>query len=175
MKIALLFLVLLLPMHLLAADAPFYQWVDSAGVTHFTDNPDKIPAKFRKRAKKMRLPEQSSGAASATPQHAAPAAPAVSVPEPLSFDGQPEQWWRGRFAELRTQLKALQAGLTGKQTKLAELRRKRAIYTRAQDRVALNSMQAEISADEVQIAQLQKQIAELDLQASKAGVPAEWR
>jgi len=176
MKKVLLFLVLLLQFHPPAADAAFYQWVDAAGVTHFTDNPDKIPNTFRKRAKKLKLSEDPSGVSAATPQSAAPAAASKSAaPQPQDFGGHPEQWWRGRYAELRGKLKALQSGLADKQTKLVELRRKRVIYTRAQDRVALNSMQAEISVDEVHIAELQDQIAELDLQATKAGVPAEWR
>ena len=176
MKIALLFLVLLLQFYPLAADAAFYQWVDAAGVTHFTDNPDKIPNKYRKRAKKLKLSEEPSGGAAATTRSAAPAAASqAAAPQPRDFGGHPEQWWRGRYAELRGKLKALQSGLAEKQSKLVELRRKRIIYTRAQDRVALNSMQAEISVDEVHIAELQDQIAELNLQATKAGVPAERR
>jgi hypothetical protein len=176
MKIALLFIVLLLPLYPSASDAAFYQWVDAAGVTHFTDNPDKIPTKFRKRAKILKLSEEPSGVSPANPQPAAPAAvPKAGTPQPRDFGGHPELWWRGRYADLRGKLKALQSGLADKRTKLVELRRKRVIYTRAQDRVALNSMQAEISVDEVHIAELQNQIAELDRQATSAGVPAEWR
>jgi hypothetical protein len=176
MKIALLFLVVLLPFYPTASHAAFYQWLDAAGVTHFTDNPDNIPTKFRKRAKKLKLSEEPSGVSPANPQSAAPAAvPNAGAPQPQDFGGHPELWWRGRYADLRGKLKALQTGLADKQTKLVELRRKRVIYTRAQDRVALNSMQAEISVDEVHIAELQNQIAELDRQATSAGVPAEWR
>jgi len=175
MKIALLFFLLLLQFYPPAADAAFYQWVDSAGVTHFTDNPDNIPTKFRKRAKKLKLSEEP-GEATAGPQSAAPAAVTkAAAPQPQDIGGHPEKWWRGHYAELRGKLKALQAVLADKQTKLVELRRKRVIYTRAQDRVALNSMQAEISVDEVHIAELQNQIDELDRQATSAGVPAEWR
>ena len=176
MKIALLFLVLLLQYYPSAADAAFYQWVDAAGVTHFTDNPDKIPGTYRKRAKKLKLSEEPSGVSLAGPQSTAPvAAPKAAAPPPQDFGGHPQQWWRGQYAELRGKLKALQSGLADKQTKLVELRRKRVIYTRAQDRVALNSMQAEISVDEVHIAELQNRIAELDRQATSAGVPVEWR
>jgi hypothetical protein len=176
MKIALLLLVLLLQLCPTAADAAFYQWVDTAGVTHFTDNPDKIPGTYRKRAKKLKLSEEPSGVSKAGPQSSAPAAvPKASAAQGQELGGHPEQWWRANYAELRGKLKVLQSGLADKQTKLVELRRKRVIYTRAQDRVALNSMQAEISVDEVHIAELQNQIAELDRQATSAGVPAEWR
>ena len=46
---------------------------------------------------------------------------------------------------------------------------------RAQDREAVNTLDAEISVDELRISELQSRIAELDQQAAKAGVPAEWR
>ena len=172
MKITLLFLVLLLQLLPTTVDAAYYQWVDSAGVTHFTDDPDKIPAKYKKRAKKLELQEERSDAAAPAPQAAAPQA---AAPRPARIGGQSEQWWRERFGTLRGELSLQQKLLAEKQARLVELRRKRAIYTRAQDREAVNAMQAEVSAVELHIAELQKQLSDLDLQASQASVPVGWR
>jgi hypothetical protein len=171
MKPALLFLVLLTLCFPGSVRAAFYQWVDAQGVTHFTDNQDKIPAKYQKKAKKLTLPEEPAQAAPAGQQDSVPDA----SPQEQTFGGQPEKWWRGRFTALRAELDRQQQGLREKQDKLVELRRQRVIYTRAQDREAVNSMQAEISVTELRITELQNQLSELDRQATRAAVPVEWR
>lgn len=175
MKITMLFLVVLLQFPAPCAQAAFYQWIDSQGVTHFTDNSDKIPGRYRKKARRIALPDQAAPApvSAPAPQTAAPA-PQTEAQAP-GYGGQTEQWWRGKFSTLRGELKALQDGLPGKEARLAELRRKRVIYSKARDRVAVNSMQAEISADEARVTDLQNQLGALELDAAKALVPAEWR
>jgi len=178
MKMILVVVLFLWGMPTPGAQAAFYTWVDAQGVTHFTDNPDRIPAKYRHKAKEMNLADDP--AAAKTPVPAQPAAPPLPPDsalsgEPDGYGGKSPAWWRESFAVLRRELKALQEGLPEKQNKLGELRRKRVIYTRVQDRVAVNSMQAEVSADELRIAELQKQLADLDRQATRAGVPAELR
>ena len=180
MKIALLFSVLLLLAFPAPVRAAFYQWVDAQGVTHFTDDPNKIPSRYQKRAKQLKLLEESEPAPSAakpqlSPEAARQAAEPMKPAPALTFGGHPEEWWREQFSALRTELKDLQDGLPDKQAKLAALRRKRAIYMRAQDREAVNSMQDGISADELRITQLQSQISELEGQAARAEVPVQWR
>ena len=179
MKLALLFFVLLLQAFPAPVRAAFYQWVDAQGVTHFTDDSNKIPSRYQKRAKKLELPEDSAPAPSAksklSPEAAQQAAEPMKPAPALSFGGHPEEWWREQFNTLRTELKNLQDGLADKQAKLAVLRRKRAIYTRAQDREAVNGMQDEISADQLRITQLQGQISELEGRAARAEVPVQWR
>jgi hypothetical protein len=172
MKVTLLLLVLALQFLPPVVHAAFYQWVDPQGVTHFTDNPKKIPEAYRSRAKKLQLSEEpASRAAQPASQTSAPAAAAAAE----TLGGHPDTWWREQFLALRGQLKALQDGLVGKQEKLTELRRQRVIFTRAQDRVAVNSLQAEIAVDEVRSAELQSKIADLERQADRAFVPVEWR
>ena len=174
MKTTVLFLVLLTQLFPSAVQAAFYQWDDTAGVTHFTDNPDSIPSRYQKRAKKLNMTDQPA----ASREEASPAptgGAGTAAPVAQSLGGQSESWWRGHFSALRSEQKALLAGLTDKQARLVELRRKRVIYMRAQDREAVNSMQAEISVDELRISELQKQIDDLDQQATRAAVPVEWR
>ena len=174
MKLALLSVALLLLLVPPPVRAAYYQWVDAAGVTHFTDNKDNIPGRYRAHAKTLELSDEPSGL-QPTPQAGRPVLLKPQAAPPQTAAGQSEQVWRERFSKLRDEMTALQAGLADKQTKLVELRRKRAIYMRAQDRVAVNSMQAEISADEVHIADLQGRIDRLEGEAAKASVPAAWR
>jgi hypothetical protein len=168
MKITSLVLLLLLQFPAPSAHAAFYQWSDAQGVIHFTDDPDKIPSKYLKRARRLKLSGQP-----APPQVQAPSQ--VAKPQAPGPGGQTEQWWRERFSALRDELKTLQDGLPAKRASLVALRRRRAVYMRAQDRVAVNNMQAEVSADEARLSDLQNQIDALEQDAAKALVPAEWR
>ena len=188
MKTIVLLLVIVL-LHLPAlAHAAVYQWIDADGVTHFTDNPKKIPQQYKGKAKEFKLPEdpaqpkaqsREQPKANAKEQPKAqptvqPAPPEAAPPELLP-GGHPEQWWRRRFQALRGQLKALQAGVLEKQARLGQLRRKRAIYVRTTDREAVNAMQAKIASDELRINEVLKQIEALETEATQAGVPEEWR
>jgi hypothetical protein len=172
MKTVLLFFLVLLQVAAPFANAAFYRWTDANGVVHFTDDPEKIPKKYQKRARELKLSEEPAPAEAVAPGLQAP--PQLSKPQSPGPGGHTEQWWRERFAALRGELKALQGGLQEKQAKLAELRRKRAIYVRIKDREAVNAMQAEVSADEARISELLTQIGTLEQEAAKAEVPAEW-
>lgn len=55
MKIALVFLALLLPS---ASFGMVFSWSDSAGIRHFTNREDEIPERYRARAKRL-YPEQA--------------------------------------------------------------------------------------------------------------------
>ncbi|HJV34931.1 DUF4124 domain-containing protein [Geomonas sp.] len=162
-----------------AAYAAFFKWVDESGVTHFTDSRNKIPKKYRKQAKELTMLEDSSPAhptqeAAPTPvqQPAAQQPPANQEP---TYGGHNAPWWKDQFSKLKAQVKDLQASLAQKNAKLAELRRKRALYFRAQDRVAINEMQDSIAADESKLSDTLKQLDDLDQQATREGVPADWR
>jgi hypothetical protein len=164
---------LLLLMLLVAASdlqAAFYEWTDAGGVVHFTDNRDSIPAAYRKKVRKIEMREEPAAAV-----------PAAQPPQPVPQGAQPlpgghgEGWWRTRFTSLRAEAKALQEGVPVKQANLAELRRQHAIYGRATDRSAANALEAEIAADQTRLVGLQKKLDDLDLEASRAAVPLEWR
>lgn len=177
MKSCVVFLLVLCYLSVPCAHAAFYQWEDAGGVVHFTDNTDKIPPKYRKKAKKLKLMEEPAAVKEAAPVQQPP--PAQASPRPPEQEmvpgGHPEPWWRARFASLRNELKTLEQSLSQKQGKLVELRRKRAIYFRAQDREAVNAMQEAISADEAKMTELLKSIDAFDREATQAGVPSEWR
>jgi len=175
MKTASLVLLVLLQLLPPCADAAFYQWTDAKGVEHFTDNRNKIPKKYLKKARKLETAEPSPAKEQAATPQLPQQAPQLTGAQSSEPGGHGERWWRQRFAELRGQLATLEAGLSQKQEKLVELRRKRAIYVRIKDREAVNAMQDEISADEVRVNDTRNRIGALEQEAAKAGVPAEWR
>ena len=58
---------------------------------------------------------------------------------------------------------------------LDKLRRKRVVYGRASDRVAVEKAAEAIAKNEERLNQLQEQLKTLDNEASQADVPSEWR
>ncbi|ABB32276.1 hypothetical protein GeomeDRAFT_2677 [Geobacter metallireducens RCH3] len=160
-----------------AARADTYRWVDDKGVVNFTDNPDLIPSKYRKRVRKS--PSMTNPAPSpesepeSRPQRQSK--PPVNKSDKKPTDSLSEQEWRSRFATLRAELKALQDGLPKKREALNQLHRKRTIYQRPQDRAAYNEQMDKIERDEARIKELEAQLSALDNEASRAGVPFEWR
>ena len=169
------FLLLLLMVLLAGAgtgQAATYEWVDAGGVVHFTDDPGNIPEKYRDKAKKLEngIPNIISEPA------APPAAPTITggMTEGANA-GHDQQWWHSRYTELRNEIKGVREALPQKKEKLVELRRKRVIFQRGSDRVAYNDLAKEIAADEARLQQLEEQLAALDQEAAKAGVPLEWR
>lgn len=168
--------LLLLPLffHLGAtfACAAFYQWTDTEGTVHLTDDRNKIPKAYRNKAKQVEVDEPSAPAKGAPPAPApAPRTPAARAPTP---GGHGERWWRQRSSALRTELKILQDARAQKEEQLVKLRRERAIFQRARDREAINAMQVRISRDESSINTLLNQLQLLESQAAREGVPPEW-
>ena len=172
MKTASLVLLLLLPLLAWRAHAAVFEWIDDAGVVHFTDDSKNIPAKYRKKTRVLELPEAAPAGSGGQPQRAEP----QRSPSRAAFPGgHSEEWWRQRFAALRGEVKTLQDGLQTKQAKLVELRRTRTIYQRGRDREAINALEAEMAADEKRIADLLKQLDAVDQEATRQAVPGEWR
>ncbi len=96
------------------APAASYQWRDDQGVTHFTDDADRVPEKYLNRAREIQSVAGEKKTASPTPpaikgEGAPAAAPAPTPPE-------------GDRAS--TELNQLREDLAAKQAELARLRRK---------------------------------------------------
>lgn len=159
------------------AQGETYEWLDDQGVVHFTDNPDKIPGKYRKRVKER---ASVTGEAQRTPptQEKPPVEAGGGTPltpkEEL-YGGHNKAWWRSSFTSLRNELKGIEERLPAKKEQLVELRHRRTVYQKGRDRVAYNELSTDIARDEARIKELQDKIAVLDADAAKAGVPVEWR
>lgn len=160
------------------AQADTYRWVDDKGIIHFTDNPDRIPAKYLKRVLEIPSPEAPA------PTHEGKAPEPVPQRQPQTATqgssselpgGLSEQAWRSRFSALRAELKTLKEELPVKMEALDQFRRKRTIYQRPQDRTAYNQQMDKIERDEARISELEAQLTALDIEASRAGVPLGWR
>jgi hypothetical protein len=154
------------------AEAAIYEWVDDQGVTHFTDDPDSVPAKFLKRVKK-RNPISDDSTRQSESQAVSKPAPATTMV--TEYGGHNEAWWRSNFATLRASIKELQESLPGKKEELSALRHKKRVYQRATDRVKYTKQQKAIEKDQARIAELEQKLATLEDDASRAGVPFEWR
>lgn len=169
------FIVLLISVSAHAAKY-MYEWTDDEGVINFTDSPGNIPEKYLKRVKKRLVttetvtpPTRETGRIPPAPGEAARGETGVL------YGGHNEEWWRSAFGRLREELKYIQDGLPAKRDALQQARRMLAIYPYPPNRQAYYDLLAEIQRDEARIEELNKQLESLDNEASRAGVPFDWR
>jgi len=156
------------------AQADVFEWVDPKGVTHFTDDLNKVPAKYREKAKRRESATGDEGAASESLPRPAPG-PASGEQKSMLYGGHDETWWRASFKALRDEMQGIQDKLPAKREELVALHRKRLVYQQARDRVSYYDMKGEIEKDEARIKEIEGQLTSLDADATKAGVPFEWR
>jgi chromosome segregation ATPase len=154
-----------------SANGEIFKWTDSKGGEHFTDNSDKIPAKYRNKAREMDVTpviQETEQPSKSELKSNAPAAQNL-------IGGHDEKWWRSRYKALRDEMKGIQDNLPEKRDRLNELRRQLYTFSKPSGRIAYNDMYAEIGKDEARITDLQKKLQDLDTSAAKSGVPLEWR
>jgi len=180
-----------------AALADVYEWVDREGVTHFTDNLDKVPAKYREKVKRRESVAGEKG--EATQVQSPPPEPVSEKPKAAVYGGHDENWWRSGFRSLQEELQHIKEKLPEKREELTKLRRqwivsmgrtpkegestsdpenyvtKSALSTPGQHRVAYYEKKGEIEKDEARIKEIEGQLTSLDADATRAGVPFEWR
>jgi len=149
--------------------AATYQWEDSKGGMHFTDNPDSIPKKYRGKVRKL---ESIAPTATTIVPDTAAEQPASPVPADRAQD---ETVWRQRYASIRGELASIRERIATKKETLQELRRQRTLFHKVSDRLAYNDLEREIGQDEARISQLEKELADLDVEAAREAVPLEWR
>jgi chromosome segregation ATPase len=157
--------------------AAMYKWEDSKGGIHFTDNPDSIPAKYRKNAINRDSRENSSPTSVniETPAQQAQSEPVQPAAKESSVVEKGREYWQPRFNAIRTELKGLKAGLEGKRERMNEYRRKWLVTQKRVERQSFNQIEDEINKDEERIKDLEKQLEALDAEAARNAVPFEWR
>jgi len=157
-----------------AAQAADYEWTDGQGGLHFTDDLDKIPAKYRKNSREINV----------TPVINTPSQPQNQIDSPAarkdeaSYGGYDESWWRSNFKKLHNQINHVQERIARERNKLAELEdQKERIpgQININAYIAYNNKLREINQDEAEVTRLQKEYDELDNKAARAAVPLEWR
>jgi hypothetical protein len=166
------------------ADSRMYQWTDDSGTVSFTDNPIRIPKKYLKKVKK-RDSMTGKTLSSQEQNEVTVKLPQINSEKQL-FGGHDEHWWRGQFSGLRLQIKTINEALPEKKARLKELHYKKVVSNSSgmsptpitnprKHREEYMDLYHEIKGDEEKLAELEKKLAELDFDASKAGVPFEWR
>ncbi|QWV98420.1 DUF4124 domain-containing protein [Geomonas nitrogeniifigens] len=98
-----------------------YQWRDDAGTVHFTDDSDRIPDKYLKRAREVD-PASAAKPAATVPKPEAPAAPpAAKEAAAAATAADAESTQRARVA---AELAQARSGLEGKKQELQKLHHK---------------------------------------------------
>ena len=128
-----------------------------------------------------------------------------SVRKQNLYGGHEEAWWRGRYADVRNEIKRIQDALPAKNDELEKLHRKwviskgrkpgegetrddrfvkpppgegelsHALSNPGRYRSAYYEKKSDIEKDETRIKELQENLNNLEVEAGKAGVPMEWR
>ncbi len=173
----LLLIVFLIPF---SAHAVVYKWRDDNGVVNFTDNADKIPAKYKKRVKKIAVIETDTnepkpGAVQDIQRKTPATTESAAKEKDVLYGGHNEEWWRSAFGKIREELKTVQERLPEKKKSLEVARRKMTIYQYPRYRQAYFDLKSEIEKDEARIVELNKQADSLENDASRAAVPFDWR
>jgi hypothetical protein len=181
------------------AQADVYEWVDSQGVVHFTDQLDKVPARYREKVKRR---ESVSGEKVDVSPTLAPPPVTESLPREQKaelYGGHGKEWWHANFKALRDEFKGIQDKLSEKKETLTKLHRqwvismgrspkdgestsdpgnyvsKSALSTPGKHREAYFDKKAEIEKDEARLQEIEQQLASLEADADRGGVPFEWR
>jgi hypothetical protein len=118
--------------------------------------------------------------APAAPGTSAPGAAAAAPPEPSEAEPpvQDEAYWRGRFASAREKLERSTAYIDALKTQYSVLANRFVALSDATERGAvfaeMQKAEAEINRLQEEVGQQTQELADLEEQARRAGVPAGW-
>jgi len=169
MKPILLLMVLLLVISN-TAYGQLYEWIDDSGSVNFTDDPDKIPAKYRNRVKPREDAVKESPDARGTVREKAAAQPEVTPAGPKLYDGRGLSWWQTSYAERVKQVEALKGELSTRKEEQMIARRKKVTLSRMTDRKLLAQKTEEVAAKEAQMKNAEKDLAEFRSYAERSGL-----
>jgi len=149
--------------------AVMYQWTTPDGVVGLTDDPGRIPERYRATA----TPHVESGTGLSMAPAPAQTAPATTGPS-LDTDqnGHDQEWWQQRLDELNDQQASLQQQRTDLEQQLAQSL-SLSMYTAA-DMEAQKEFRQQLDDVDHQISMLQAQRAALADEARQAGAPPGW-
>lgn len=164
-----------------AAHADIYKWVDQRGTVNYTEDPGKIPKKYRKKVTVIPEGEPSpaevsdvavdQGGKEKKPedgQKDAENAPAVRQEKQKAvYGGKDEDVWKTEFRALRSEITANEAELAA--------RRKRLASPGAMSRGEYLGVQQEVKRLEETLTGLNGRLNALEESAQRVGVPLELR
>jgi hypothetical protein len=151
-----------------------YEWTDATGVVNFTDDPDRIPAKYRATVQE-REGIKSTPPAADREKSMSSSSEEPSKGAPVLFAGKELTAWKSEYLVRSSEAEALRNQLVKLNEEMIVAKRKKLIYQRDMDRKALAAKQQEISDKEARLAEVEKALAELERSARSAGLPNDWR
>lgn len=172
-----LFVIAVMLMFAAPLMAETYTWEDAAGTVNFTENFSSIPAKYRKKARKL----GDIGSETSTPAPAAPGKtttiPAVKPTAEMGtnpageagglFGGRKAEAWQQEMRPLYTDLKRLEQELVELE---AQIRKPTGI-----SKSRIDGLPQEFRDTQKRYDQALKQYNRLNDEANKVGLPAEFR
>lgn len=177
------------------AQGTIYKWTDEKGVTHYTDNPENVPSKFKSQTRqktmdRRRTPQPAPEESVAQPT--SPVLPPVSSKEKpdtrTDVKGQNKEWWLGQKKKWQDEVKRLTEQIKKNNEDIATLRRGRVRQgTRTEEGIILNQgplidhyrelkrLQEITPGLEEKLKKAQYMLDQGLIQdAYRAGVPPEW-
>lgn len=164
-----------------AAHADIYKWVDQGGTVHYTEDPGKVPQKYRKKV--TVIPEEGAPAAEVTEtvvdqgakenRPAAGEKDAENAPVPKQekkkaiYGGKDGDAWKTEFSTLRSEINSNEAELAARQAKL--------VNPGTMSRGEFLGIQRETKRIEETLSVLNSRLNALEESAQRAGVPLELR
>lgn len=169
-----LFVLLVLLLCSSTAIGQLYEWVDDNGSVNFTDDPDRVPARYRKRvkAREETLKAEPKPAESTKPQSPPQQEPQVKS-GPKLYGGQRLAWWQSSYAGRVSRVEALKADLARLKEEQLVARRKKVTLSRLMDRKALVDKTEEVAAKEAEVRSAEKDLADFRALAESAGLTAD--
>jgi hypothetical protein len=158
------------------AYAATYQWTDETGGLNFTDNPDRIPAKYKDQAREVTVespPPMKFETPPAT--EAAPSRSTAGVGDAAEYCGRNGLSWQGRFRSLRQEQQHLAKALPELEKEVRVMRTKYITRT-GQDSHYKQKKEYLEKSDEFTKAKTRKedvdqQLTDLEGEADRCGVP----
>lgn len=169
MKPTLILLILLFALST-PAMGQLYEWLDDSGSVHFTDDPDRVPARYRKRVttrEETLKAEPKQGEVkredALQPQPQPQAAPKL-------YGGRALAWWQTSYANRVSQLETLKTDFAKLKEEQLVARRKKVTLSRMTDRKAFADKTAEVGAKEIEIKTAEKELADFRSLAESSGL-----
>ncbi len=169
-----------------AGAAGIYQWTDSNGVVHFTDDPGKVPKKYHDTVREVQPPKEESEPDGASAPEAQPTSKPRPRPTPtpdsdnrqyspseaVDAYGHNRDWWRQRVQEWEDKKAEAQAKLAEAQERLG---RERFLNQTTGNMQRIQEISAEVTTYEAEIREAENMLAEeLPDEARKAQAPPGW-
>jgi hypothetical protein len=150
-----------------------YEWVDDNGSVNFTDDPDRVPARYRKRVKARdeTLKAEPKPAESRKPQ--APHQEPQVKSGPRLYGGHGLSWWQTSYATRVSKVDSLKSDLARLKEEQLVARRKKVTLSRLMDRKALVDKTAEVADKENEVRAAEKDLADFRALAESSGLTAD--